>query len=87
MGEEVYVDLDILATVGEEYLVRIGKSDLNTLVTFADELVLRHWDGSRPVVLEPYGDSAVRTKEDASEENNLANLPNVSENDLRAILG
>ena len=87
MGEEVYADLEILAAVGDDYLIRINKSDLNTLVTFADELVLRHWDGSQPVVLEPYGDSAVKTREDASEANNLANLPNVSEKDLRAILG
>jgi len=87
MGEEAYADLEILAAVGEDYLIRINKSDLNTLVTFADELVLRHWDGSQPVVLEPYGDSAVKTREDASEANNLANLPNVSEEDLRAILG
>ena len=87
MGEEVYADLEILAAVGDDYLIRINKSDLNTLVTFDDELVLRHWDGSQPVVLEPYGDSAVKTREDASEANNLANLPNVSEEDLRAILG
>ena len=87
MGEEVYADLEILATVGEDYLVRINKTDLNILVAFANELVLRHWDGSQPIVLESYGDSAVRTREDASEENNLANLPNVSEDSLRSILG
>ena len=87
MSEEVYADLEILATVGEDYLVRLPKADLNTLVSFCDELVVRHWDGTQPVVLEPYGDSAVRTKEDASEENNLAELPTLSDSDLRRILG
>ncbi len=87
MSEEVYADLEILASVGDDYLVRLSKSELNALVTFCDELVFRHWDGSQPVVLEPYGDSAVRSKEDASVENNLANLPALSEDDLTRILG
>jgi hypothetical protein len=87
MGEEVYADLEVLATVEDDYLVRISKSDLNTLVSFAEELVVRHWDGTHPVLLEAYGEGAVRTKEDASEENNLTDLPSVSEDDLREILG
>ena len=87
MGEEVYSDLEILATVNEDYLIRISKSDLNTLVTFCDELVIRHWDGDQPVVLEAYGDSAVRTAEDANTKNNLTRLPALADADLRKILG
>lgn len=87
MGEEVYTDLEILATVENDYLIRVSKSDLNTLVTFCDELVIRHWDGIKPVVLEAYGDSAVRTKEDASADNNLTGLPALAEDDLQRILG
>ncbi len=87
MGEEVYSDLEILAAVKDDYLIRISKSDLNTLVTFCNELVVRHWDGNQPVVLEAYGEFAVRTREDANAENNLTSLPVLSENDLRRILG
>ena len=88
MGEEVYIDLGIRATVeDEDYLVVISKADLNTLVTFSEDLVVRHWDGTNAVVLESYGDSAVRTKEDASSTNNLAGLPRISDTDLESILG
>jgi hypothetical protein len=82
VGNEVYVDLEILADLGDEYLVRVGKDVLNTLVEFDPALVVRHWDGERPVVLEPYGNDAVRTREDASSTNNLENLPNVDADEL-----
>lgn len=82
MGNEVYVDLEILADLGDEYLVRVGKDVLNTLVEFDPTLVVRHWDGERPVVLEPYGNDAVRTREDARSTNNLENLPNVDADEL-----
>ena len=49
MGEEVYVDLEVLADIGDEYLVRIGKDVLNSLVTFDEALTVRHWDGDKPV--------------------------------------
>jgi hypothetical protein len=78
MENEQYVDLEILAMEGGECLVRISKNVLNTLTTFDANLVVRHWDGDKPVVLEPYGDSAVRTREDASEANNLDKLPQIS---------
>ena len=88
MGEEVYIDLSIRAMVeDEDYLVVVSKADLNTLVTFSEDLVIRHWDGNAPVPLEAYGDSAVRTKEDASTTNNLAELPKISNKDLGIILG
>ena len=88
MGEETYVDLGIRATVeNEDYLVVISKEDLNTLVTFSEDLVIRHWDGTNAVVLESYGDSAVRTREDASDANNLAGLPKLSSEALDSILG
>ena len=86
---EVFVDLDILAdVVGEDsYLVVVSKEDLRQLVDFSPGLVLRSWNGKKPVVLEPYGDSAVRTSEDASEANNLEGLPNISRKSISAILG
>lgn len=88
MGETVFVDLQVLAEVNDdEYLVRVSKEDLHSLVTFANELVVRHWDGNTPVELEPYGDGAVRTSEDASTDNNLVSLPRVSDDDLRRVLG
>jgi hypothetical protein len=87
MGEDIYIDLEVLATIGNDYLIRVSKPDLNTLVSFAEELVVRHWDGTKPVVLEAYGAFAVRTREDASEENNLANLPSLPKGSLEAILG
>jgi len=85
----VFVDLDILASiVGEDsYLVVVSKEDLRQLVEFSSGLVLRSWDGKKPVVLEPYGDSAVRTSEDASEANNLEGLPNISRKSISSILG
>ena len=76
MGE-TYVDLEILANMDDEYLVRISKDTLNSLVSFDESLTVRHWDGDKPVVLEPYGDTAVRTREDASSTNNLVNLQDV----------
>lgn len=86
---EVFVDLDILAEVtGEDsYLVVIPKRDLRELVAFSPQLVIRSWTGEKPVVLEPYGDSAVRTSEDASETNNLVGLPNISQKRISSILG
>ena len=82
MGEEIYVDLEVLADMNDEYLVRISKDALNTLVMFDASLVIRHWDGDKPVVLEPYGENAVRTKGDAKSTNNLASLRNVDVNEL-----
>lgn len=82
MGNTTYVDLEILADLGDEYLVRVGKDGLNALVEFDATLVVRHWDGEKPVVLEPYGDTAVRTREDARSTNNLENLPNVDVDEL-----
>lgn len=85
---EKYVDLEILANFnGEGYLVAISKEDLHSLVSFSDELVIRHWDGGKPVIVEFYGDSAVRTRDDADEANNLVKLPRVTEEDVRSILG
>jgi hypothetical protein len=87
MGEEIYIDLEVLASMDDEYLVRIGKDSLNTLVLFDDHLVVRHWDGGKPVLLEPYGENAVRTRQDESSTNNLEELPEVDGNDiLNAIL-
>jgi len=77
MANEVYADLEILASMGDEYLVRIGKDALNALVVFDEHLVVRHWDGEKPVILEPYGDDAIRTAGDESASNNLAELPEV----------
>ncbi len=82
MGEELYIDLEILANLDDEYLVRVSKSVLNSLVTFDESLIVRHWDGQKPVTLEPYGDSAVRTKEDATSTNNLVELANVDMDEL-----
>lgn len=82
MGVEHYIDLEILAGMDDEYLVRISKDALNDLVTFDEALTVRHWDGDKPVVLEPYGEDAVRTREDASSNNNLAELPNVDADEL-----
>lgn len=85
---EKFVDLDILANFdGEGYLVAVSKEDLHTLVAFSKELTIRHWDGEKPVILEFYGDSAIRTRDDASEENNLAKLPRITEEDVQSILG
>jgi Pyruvate/2-oxoacid:ferredoxin oxidoreductase gamma subunit len=79
MGEAVYVDLEVLASIeDDDYLVRVSKKDLNALVTFDEYLVLRHWDGEKPVSLVAYGSDSVRTEGDANEENNLANLPELA---------
>ncbi|MBD3260984.1 MAG: hypothetical protein GF334_04780 [Candidatus Altiarchaeales archaeon] len=86
MGEETYVDVELLAELGEDdYLVRVSKEDLNSLVSFSRKLVVRHWDGDKPVLLSAYGDDAVRTKADASEGNNLTNLPRVNEDFLKKV--
>jgi len=86
MGD-AYVDLELLAEVADDdYLIRISKADLNTLVTFNEELSIRHWDGKHPVSLEGYGESAVRTKEDTTESNNLSQLPKVGESRLTGLL-
>ena len=84
-----FIDLEVLGEVtGEDsYLLVVSKEDLRQLVTFSPNLVLRSWDGNKPVVLEPYGDSTVRTSEDASEVNNLAGLPNISRRSISSILG
>ena len=82
MGEEEYIDLEVLAEMDDEYLVRVGKDVLNALVTFDESLLVRHWDGEKPVVLEAYGETAVRTRDDAVSTNNLANLPNVDVDEL-----
>lgn len=80
MGEALYVDLEVLATVDEDdYLVRISKKDLNELVSFNEDLVLRHWDGEKPVSLVAYGSDSVRTKGDATKFNNLSNLPQLAD--------
>ncbi len=86
MGES-YADLEILAEVADDdYLIRISKADLNTLVTFSDELTIRNWDGEQPVLLEGYGKDAVRTREDATSSNNLSKLPRVGEHRLAGLL-
>jgi len=86
MGTD-YTDLEILAEIADDdYLIRISKADLHTLVTFSEDLTIRHWDGKKPVVLERYGEESVRTKEDASEGNNLSELPRVGEHRLAALL-
>ena len=78
MVEAVYVDLEVLASVDvEDYLVRISKKDLNRLVEFNKDLVIRHWNGEQPVSLETYGADSVRTEGDTTEDNNLSNLPNL----------
>ena len=82
MGEETYIDLEVLAKTDAEYLVLIGKDALNSLVVFDENLTVRHWDGEKPVVLEPYGEKAVRTREDASRTNNLVDLPDVDTDEL-----
>lgn len=96
---ETYVDLEVLAEVDQDdYVVRISKTDFNTLVTYAcssiaanenadAELVVRHWDGNQPVVLEAYGSTAVRTRDDFSADNNLENLPRISSRTIEKILG
>lgn len=82
MGEENYVDLEILANLGDEYLIRVGKDTLNSLVTYDEALTVRHWDGDKPVVLEPYGKTAVQTREDVSSTNSLTTLPEVDVDEL-----
>jgi len=82
MGKEIFLDLEVLADMGDEYLVRIGKNELNSLVTSTAGVTVRHWDGNSPVVLEPYGETAVRTRDDARSTNNLASLPDVDVDEL-----
>ncbi len=82
MGTGTYIDLEILAGMDDDYLVRVSKPDLNSLVTFDESLTVRHWDGDKPVVLEPYGEISVRTREDANSTNNLEQLENVDVDEL-----
>jgi hypothetical protein len=83
MADPTYVDLEVLAEVdGGEYLVVVSKKDLNSLVTFDEELVLRSWDGEKPVLLVAYGEEAVRTAGDTTEDNNLSNLPRLKLSDI-----
>jgi hypothetical protein len=82
MGEKTFVDLDILADMGTNYLVSVSKAELRSLVSFDDSLSIRHWDGEKPLVLESYGEMAVRTTDDETSENNLTNLPNVDLDDV-----
>lgn len=86
MGKEIYIDLEILANLGDEYLIRVGKDTLNSLVVYDESLTVRHWDGRKPVVLEPYGQDAIRTKEDASNTNNLEKLPTVDADEILKFL-
>ena len=75
---ETYVDLEILGNHKEDsYLISLNKHELSKLISFDKSLVVRHWDGEKPLILEPYGQEAVRTKEDGSTANNLVNLPDV----------
>jgi hypothetical protein len=86
MGD-TYADLEILAEVADDdYLIRISKADLNTLVTFSKELNIRHWDGKQPTKLEAYSETAVRTRGDTKSYNNLSKLPKVGEHRLTALL-
>ena len=87
MAIETYIDLEILASVDAEYLVSISKDTLNALVSFDQGLTIRHWAGDKPVVLEPYGETAVRTQEDTSASNNLTELPNIDAAELVAFIG
>ncbi len=83
MGATVYVDLEVLAEIdNDDYLISISKKDLNDLVSFNEELVLRNWDGEKPVLLGTYGEDAVRTEGDANEGNNLSNLPRLKISDI-----
>jgi hypothetical protein len=82
MGEKTFIDLDILADMGTSYLVSISKAELRSLVSFNDSLSIRHWDGEKPLVLESYGETAIRTVDDESSENNLTNLPDAYIDDL-----
>lgn len=75
---ETYIDLEILGKDNDgDFVVVISKEELARLVKFDEELVVRHWDGQKPTILENYGEFAVRTREDGSPANNLANLPKV----------
>lgn len=79
MGDVLYVDLEVLATIEEDdFLIRVSKKDLNGLVSFDEDLVLRHWDGERPVTLVAYGSDSVRTESDATKDNNLSELPELA---------
>ena len=84
---DTYVDLEILAEVADDdYLIRISKEDLNTLVSFGTDLNMRHWNGKQPVLLEEYGKTSVRTKGDSTESNNLSQLPKAEEHRLTVFL-
>jgi len=75
---ETYIDLKILGNYEEDaFIISIDKEELARLVGFSAQLVIRHWDGEKPLVLETYGEDAVRTREDGSVANNLVNLPSI----------
>ena len=59
-------------------LTRKRKKDLNSLVIFNEDLVLRYWDGKKPVSLVACGVNSIRTERDATEDNNLSSLPNLA---------
>lgn len=83
MDNEIYIDLEVLAEVeDDEYLVRISKKDLNTLILSYNSLVVRHWDGKHALVLEPYGETTIRTRGDDSVSNNFVRLPRLRDEDL-----
>lgn len=52
MGEEKFVDLEILSKTDDGYVVLIDNNSLDTLVKFDECLTVRHWDGEKPVILE-----------------------------------
>lgn len=88
MVDKTYIDLQAIADLSDtdDYLVLVSKQDLRILVALSENLVIRHFNGENPVELEPYGDSAVRTKEDASVVNNLEELPSTNIEDLQSFL-
>ncbi len=86
MGD-TYAELETLAKVADDdYLIRISKAALNTLVTFSKELNIRHWDGKQPARLEAYSERTVRTRGDTKSYNNLSKLPRVGEHRFAALL-
>ena len=49
---EVYIDLELFDhTVDGELVVSISAEDLEALIDFHPNLVIRNWDGRRPTVL------------------------------------
>ena len=85
MYENTYIDFQIVADAGDEFVVLLEKDLLNKLVKIPG-LKIRHWDGEKPVSLVAYGDTSVRTLGDDSEENNLTELPHVNSTDFKKML-